>query len=501
MQLRRGSAAPGSQHRPDEPRPTRKGSAALEITAICAALPLYLLLCYPGGPDPRKVSPALQKKIESEWVRSVYNKSTTRLGFFKPEYNISDEELERARWDFVDLLGEDNVDVDRRERLSRSSTEWSPAPRGDEDCPSMIVYPRNTRDVSEIVKICHDHVIPIIAYSGGTSLEGTLAAQHQEVCMDFNKHMANILEVRKDDMDVSVQPGVGYQELNALLAEEGMFFPPDPGPGAAIGGMIGQSCSGTNAYRYGTMKDWVLGLTVVLADGSIIKTRHRPRKSSSGYDLTRLMVGSEGTLGIVTEATLKVTRTPENVKVAVAQFPSVHDAVKTAVKVVQGGYQLEAMELLDTTTMRAVKSSGGCSSEWADQTSIFFKFAGTETAVAEQARITQRIAEESKCSLFHLSKDAEENDSIWMARKTALWSLLAFKKDPSDGFLSADACVPISRLGLLVDQTDKWLKDARMMGSCLGHVGDGGFDISPCQNTLLIRTPRQYSCNGVVQSI
>ena len=165
-------------------------------------------------------------------------------------------------------------------------------------------------------------------------LEGTLAAVHGGVCIDF-KLMNKIVEVRENDMDVTCQPGVGYQELNAILAKQGLFFPPDPGPGAQIGGMISQGCSGPNAYRYGTMKDWVLGLTVVLADGTVVKTRGRPRKSSAGYDLTRLMVGSEGTLGFVTEAHLKITSAPQNERIAVASFPTTQAAVDTAVRIVQ----------------------------------------------------------------------------------------------------------------------------------------------------------------------
>lgn len=268
----------------------------------------------------------------------------------------------------------------------------------------------------------------MIGFSGGTSLEGTLAAQHREVCIDFNRHMNQVLEVRKDDMDVTVQPSVGYQELNELLAKDVMFFPPDPGPGAQIGGMISQGCSGTNAYRYGTMKDWVLGLEVVLADGTIIQTRHRPRKSSSGYDSTRLFTGSEGTLRFVTKAHLKLTRQPENVRVAVAQFPTIEHAVRLATRIV---HQLEAMELLDGYTMRAINGGGYGSTEWPEKATLFLKIAGsTPEAVKSIAKEVADLASKTGSSNFQLAADDEEGEGLWEARKTALWSTLALKRDP-----------------------------------------------------------------------
>ncbi|KAF2160382.1 hypothetical protein M409DRAFT_70533 [Zasmidium cellare ATCC 36951] len=403
--------------------------------------------------------------------------TSTRPLFAMPslQYNTSEANLKAAHKDFVSTLGEENVSLVHGERVTHSSTEWSPAPRED-DIPSIIVYPRNTQDVSKIAKICHRRRIPMIGFSGGTSLEGTLAAQHREVCIDFNRHMNQVLEVRKDDMDVTVQPSVGYQQLNELLAKDDMFCPPDPGPGAQIGGMISQGCSGTNAYRYGTMKDWVLGLEVVLADGTIIQTRHRPRKSSSGYDLTRLFTGSEGTLGFVTKAHLKLTRQPENVRVAVAQFPSIDHAVRLAARIVQTGHQLEAMELLDATTMRAVNGGGYCSTEWPEKATLFLKIAGsTPEAVKGIAKEVADLASKTGSANFQLAADDEEGEGLWEARKTALWSTLALKRDPDDKFLSADACVPISRLGDIIRESRKKVDESNLLGSFLGHVGDGNF--------------------------
>ena len=393
----------------------------------------------------------------------------------KIQYNTSKANLEAAYQEFIQLLGEDGVDTKHGELVSRSSTEWSPAP-SPSDIPSMIVFPCSTDDVSAIAKICHRRRIPMIGFCGGTSLEGTLAAQNSEVCVDFSRHMNQVLEFRKDDMDVTVQPGVGYQDLNQMLEGHGAFFPPDPGPGAQIGGMISQGCSGTNAYRYGTMKDWVLGLEVVLADGTIIKTRGRPRKSSSGYDMTRLFVGSEGTLGFVTKAHLKLTRAPENVKVAVSQFESIEDAVRMAVSVLQSAHQLECMELLDAFTMKAVNQAGYCETEWPEKPSLFMKIAGPSPEYVEDtAKAAETLAKASGAFSFSLAKDDEEGASIWAARKTALWSLLACKNNPDDKFLSADACVPISALGKIIPAIQAKIDEGGLLGSFLGHVGDGNF--------------------------
>jgi D-lactate dehydrogenase (cytochrome) len=285
--------------------------------------------------------------------------------------------------------------------------------------------------------------------------------------------MNKVLAVHNADMDVVVQLVVGYGDLNGLFAKEDLFFPPDPGPGAQIGGMIAQGCSGTNAYRYGTMKDWVLGLTVVLADGTIIKTRHRHRKSSAGYDLTRLFVGLEGTLGFVIEALLKVTNKPANIRIAVAAFPSIRHAANTSIQISGSGHTLAAMELLDDVSMHAINESGYTDVEWSEVPTIFFKFSGnTPEAVQQQINHVQSLAKKNGCSSFKLSKTDDEADSLWQARKAALWSMIALKHDPDDKFLSADVAVPISRLADIIDETKKSLAKSGLVGSCLGHVGD-----------------------------
>jgi D-lactate dehydrogenase (cytochrome) len=213
------------------------------------------------------------------------------------------------------------------------------------------------------MKVCHERLIPVTPYSGGTSLEGHYAPTRGGVCIDFGR-MNRILELHKEDLDVVVQPAVGWQDLNEEISKDGLLFPPDPGPGAMIGGMIGTGCSGTNAYRYGTMKEWVVSLTVVLADGTIIKTRQRPKKSSAGYDLTRMFIGSEGTLGLVTEATLKLAVKPKSENVAVASFPSVHHAADCARRVVEEGIPIAGLEILDDVQMKCINASKTTQREW-----------------------------------------------------------------------------------------------------------------------------------------
>ena len=393
----------------------------------------------------------------------------------KPLHFINDENMSDARKEFIAIVGQNGIDDIPDHLRSRSRTEWSPSPGI--TCAALIVFPHSTEDVSEIMKVCHRRRIPVTGFSGGTSLDGALASTRGGICMDFSR-MNRILKVHVRDMDVVVQPAVGWEDLNARLAERDLFFPPDPGPGAQIGGMIGTGCSGTNAYRYGTMKDWVISLTVVLADGTIVKTRNRPRKSTAGYDLTRLIVGSAGTLGLVTEAVLKVTSKPENEQVAVIAFPSNAKAVSTVIDVVQKGIPLAAVELLDDNTMRAVNQSGYSNKEWRETPTLFVKFSGTKSAVQEQVKVLRALAEKHGRESFESSDEPETIAALWAARKTALWSLIAQKRDPADKFIGSDVAVPISRLAEIIEETNAKIKAAGLLGSTLGHVGDGNFHAS-----------------------
>ena len=287
--------------------------------------------------------------------------------------------------------------------------------------------------------------------------------------------MNQILVVHKEDLDAVVQPAVGWQELNEALAENDLYFPPDPGPGAMIGGMVGTGCSGTNAYHYGTMKDWVVSLTVVLADGTIMRTRQRPRKSSAGYDLTRLFIGSEGTLGIVTEATIKLTTKPKNSRVAIASFPTIRDAAQCVAKVVEDGVPIAAIEILDDAQMRCINESGSTSRQWTEAPTLFFKFSGTATGVKEQIVTVKKMASAARSKTFEFARNDSEGQELWSARKDALWSVMAKKQNDKDHVWTTDVAVPISRLPDIIEQTKDDLDSCGLLGTIVGHVGDGNF--------------------------
>ncbi|KAL8812814.1 MAG: hypothetical protein Q9200_000743 [Gallowayella weberi] len=391
------------------------------------------------------------------------------------KHDVSMGNLESAREELVAMLGGDCVSTEPALLKAHSSTAWSPAPSS--QCPSLLVSPRRTSHVSEIMKICSRRKVPVVAYSGGTSFSGALTAVCGGLCIDF-KNMDKILAVHEQDMDVVVQPAVDWQELNTHLEPRGLYFPPDPGPGARIGGMIAMSCSGTNAYRHGTMKNWVLSMTVVLADGSVIKTRRRPRKSSAGFDLNSLLVGSEGTLGLVTEAVLKVTSLPENQHVALAAFPTTQAAVRAAVCLITSGLPIDALELLDAYSLGAINHSGLSTRQWKEDPTLFLRFSGSRQAVQDQIHKAQQAANVNGCDKFEVSGEREEIDQIWGARKKVAPSFQGLKKDPSDLFLHADAAVPISSLAEMIDWTHQVFNEAGFTGSTLGHVGDGNYHAS-----------------------
>jgi len=337
-----------------------------------------------------------------------------------------------------------------------------------------VVFPATTDEVSKIMKICHRRRIPVTGYSGGTSLEGHFAATRGGICIDFGR-MGKILQLHREDMDVVVQPAVGWQKLNEELEKDNLFFPPDPGPGAMIGGMVGTGCSGTNAYRYGTMREWVLSLTVVMADGTIIKTRQRPRKSSAGYDLTKVFIGSEGTLGLVTEATLKLTTKPNSTSVAVCSFGTIKQAADCVAKVVSEGVPIAAVEILDDVQMKVINGSGMTNKSWNEAPTLFFKFAGTPTAVKEQIGIVQKLAKGTGSKTFEFAKNSKEQTELWSARKDALWSVMAMREDEGDHVWTGDVAVPISRLPDIINETKDDLKKSGMFATIVGHVGDGNF--------------------------
>lgn len=249
--------------------------------------------------------------------------------------------------------------------------------------------------------------MPMIPYSGGSSLEANFSAPHGGMSIDF-AFMDQILELHEDDMDVIVQPSVQWMQLNEEIKKTGLFFPVDPGPSAQIGGMVGTNCSGTNAVRYGTMKDWVLNLTVVLADGRVIKTRRRPRKTAAGYNLTGLFVGSEGTLGIVTEVTLKLAVIPEEMRVGVVTFPTIRDAASAAMQVIRAEIPVQSMEIMDDVQMNVINRAGGTGRVWKEDPTLFFKFSGNPPGVADSINLTKNIAKNNKGGTFEFAKNDEE---------------------------------------------------------------------------------------------
>ncbi|KAF2820580.1 hypothetical protein CC86DRAFT_360370 [Ophiobolus disseminans] len=392
-----------------------------------------------------------------------------------PKHNISEANMEAAWIEFRDLVGRENLTLDPNDLKSHAGSSWSSHPAKPGDVPFCVVKPGSTQDVSAIMKICYERKIPVTPYSGGTSLEGHFAATRGGVCIDFSR-MDKILKLHKDDLDVVVQPAVGWELLNEELAKSNLFFPPDPGPGAMIGGMVGTGCSGTNAYRYGTMKDWVISLTVVLADGTVIKTRQRPRKSSAGYDLTRMFIGSEGTLGLVTEATLKVTVKPQHTSVAVCAFPSIRAAADCVFSVVGAGVPIAAIEILDDVQMMCINDAGQTSKTWKNAPTLFFKFAGTPNSVKEQISQVQGLAKRSGSVSFEFAKSEQEKEDLWQARKEALWSVMAKGEgDENMAVWTTDVAVPISKLPQIIEETKDNIKKSGLLASIVGHVGDGNF--------------------------
>ena len=364
-----------------------------------------------------------------------------------PKY-ASKFEMEKAIKELREALGEDAVSTDDEDLQAHGYSEWSSI--NIDQLPVAVVYSKSTEEVSQIAKVASKYKIPMVPFSGGSSLEANFSCPYGGFSIDF-AFMDQILAVHPDDMDVVVQPSIQWMELNDKLAHTGLFFPVDPGPSAKIGGMIGTSCSGTNAFRYGTMKDWVINVTVVLPDGRVIKTRRRPRKTSAGYNLTGLFVGAEGTLGIVTEATLKLAVIPQETKVAVATFPTIRDAAAAAMQVIRSGVPVAAMEIMDDVQMSVINRAGGTNRTWKEVPTIFFKFSGTTAGVQDNIKLTTQIAKKNRSGELIYAKDDREAHDLWKARKDSLWSMLSLRRE-GDEVWSTDVAVPISRLPDIVGQ-------------------------------------------------
>ncbi len=330
----------------------------------------------------------------------------------------------------------------------------------------------STEEVSEIVKLCADHRVPIIPFGAGTSLEGHVTAPHGGICIDV-AGMNRILAVRPEDLDATIQAGVTRQQLNAFLRDQGLFFPVDPGAECTIGGMAATRASGTNAVRYGTMRENVIALTAVMADGTIVRTAGRARKSSAGYDLTRLLVGSEGTLGIITELTIRLYGIPEAVSAATCTFPDVASAVGTVITAIQCGIPMARAEFLDGRTMKAINRH--FKADFAETPTLFFEFHGTEASVAEQAQQVEEIAKDLQGANFQWASGQEDLNRLWHVRHNVHYAVQGMR--PGARVWGTDVCVPLSQLTELMSSTHSDTQGASFYVTMVGHVGDGNFHV------------------------
>ncbi|KAG9505099.1 hypothetical protein J7337_002065 [Fusarium musae] len=393
------------------------------------------------------------------------------------QHNLSASNIHGACKEFTAILGPENVSTERTDLVTHSGSDYQSYAWTEESAilSQVILYPETTEQVSELMKVCFRRRLPVTPYSGGTSIEGQYIPHLQGICIDFGR-MNNIVELNKYDLDCVVQPGIGWMDLNEELAGHGLFFPPDPGPGAMIGGMVGTGCSGTNAAAYGTMKDWVLSLTVVLADGTIIKTRQRARKSSAGYDLTRTFIGSEGTLGLVTEATLKLAVKPPCEAVAVCTFPTLRDAASAVREVLSNGIHVAAVEILDEVQMKSINDSALTRLKWKEDPTLFFKFTGSDEFIVDHlAKQVGSITKQNHSTTYTFASDETERNELWSARKNALWSMLAMRNSPTDKVWTTDVAVPLSRLPDIIEFAKADIEKSGLLGSIVGHVGDGNF--------------------------
>ncbi len=339
--------------------------------------------------------------------------------------------------------------------------------------PDVVVFPRENDEVAAILRLCNAARVPVIAFGVGTSLEGHVAAIYGGVCLDLSQ-MNRVLEVNAGDLDCRVQAGVTREQLNAELKGTGLFFPIDPGADATLGGMASTRASGTNAVRYGTMRENVLALTVVTADGQVLRTGTRARKSSAGYDLTRLFVGSEGTLAIITEVQLRLYGIPEAISAAVCQFPDLRSAVDTVIVATQLGIPVARIELLDDVQMDAcIRYS--LLEGFAAKPTLFFEFHGTDAGVREQAGTIQALAADHGGSAFQWATAPEDRSKLWKARHNAYYAALALA--PGKQAFATDACVPISRLADCVIETRADIAKSGLVAPIVGHVGDGNFHL------------------------
>lgn len=406
--------------------------------------------------------------------------STTALAdIASPEY-LNPAEVLKGLQEIEAIIGKEHVSVFADDLEARSdSFSNSHKPKPDEK-PFAVVFPGSTEDVSEILKICHKYRIPVVPYSGGTSLEGHYVQTRKGLSLDMSR-MDKILQFNKDDLDVVCEPGVGWQDLNAFLEPHGLMIGVDPGPGAQLGGMSACSCSGTNAFNFGTMKENVIGLEVVLADGTVIKTRQRPKKTSAGYNLTGLFIGSEGTLGVVTKVIMKLHVKPKNESITAITFPTIEDANTLVSNLIQSGIKLNAVEFLNTEMVKCLNESKQLSSFYVEKPTLLLKIGGLSPAITKETlKQVKAITSKSKAISYKFAYSDQEKDEIWQARKLVLWSSIEYgrrKLGPDANVLTTDAAVPISDLPQMIKDTQDDIDENGLLATVLGHVGDGNFHV------------------------
>ncbi|QPG77052.1 hypothetical protein FOA43_004450 [Brettanomyces nanus] len=387
------------------------------------------------------------------------------------------------------IVGLDNISVSKGEIESHSGDPSGFVPPKVNERPYCVVFPSTVEQVSKIVKVCYELHIPVIPYSGGTSIEGHYVPTKKGISVDLS-HMNKVLALHEDDLDVVVQPGIEWMQLNEELRPHGLMFGPDPAPGAMIGGIISTNASGTNAFKFGGAKDNVISLKVVLADGTIIKTKNRSRKSSNGYNLTNLFVGSEGTLGIVVEATLKLYALPKKEAIALMNFRNIGDATRTVTDLVKNGVSCNAIELMDDRQMRAVVEMGsGGSRKWEPYHLLLMKLgASSDSSLKEMVKSVKSIGKSNNGFNFDVATDEEERDNIWHVRKTLLWNSLNWAKKikPMAHILPTDVCVPVSKLPELLSKVMEKMDKANLLATAAGHAGDGNVHV------LVIYEPDQF---------
>ncbi len=351
-----------------------------------------------------------------------------------------------------------------RDQHGASESHFAPTP------PDAVAWPETTEEVAAIVRLCAAHACPVIAFGAGTSLEGHTSAVRGGLTLDMGR-MNAVIEVNDQDMDARVQPGITREALNFHLRDSGLFFPVDPGANATLGGMAATRASGTTAVRYGTMRDNVLGLSVVLADGRVIRTGSRARKSSAGYDMTGLFVGSEGTLGIITELTLKLRGQPQAISSAVCAFDSISGAVDAVIETIQMGVPMARIEFVDAATALAVNAYSGA--DFPPLPHLLLEFHGTEAGVVEQAEQVAAIVADHGGQDFRWATKTEDRNRLWDMRHKAYWAILASRAGCRA--IVTDVCVPISKLAQAVSETQVDIAASPISGPILGHVGDGNF--------------------------